>query len=90
MKLLIKTVFFHIFCIILFTLIYVHSYDHFENITDKKYNTNMDFLLLSTTIQSGVGLTDLLPTSNYAKIMVILQQLLRIFTHVITIYIFTL
>ena len=50
----------------------------------------VDFLLLSTTIQAGVGISDLYPLSYYSKLVVIIQQMLMLFTHVITLYIFTL
>lgn len=57
---------------------------------NKKYSTFTDFLLLSTTIQAGVGISDLFPISFYGKIAVILQQFILIMTHVITLYVFTL
>jgi hypothetical protein len=50
----------------------------------------IDYLLLSTTIQAGVGISDLYPLSYYSKIAIIIQQILMLFTHVITLYIFTL
>ena len=49
----------------------------------------IDYLLLSTTIQSGVGISDLYPTTFYGKLTMIIQQLVLIMTHVFTIYIFT-
>jgi hypothetical protein len=50
----------------------------------------LDYFLLSVTIQSGVGYTDLFPVSYYSKIAVIIQQFLMMMTHIITLYIFTL
>ena len=50
----------------------------------------IDFLLLSTTIQSGIGMSDLYPLSYYSKIVVMIQQLIMLFTNIITLYIFTL
>jgi len=93
MKLVIRTVIFHLFCIILFAYIYLYLSDHFQSdIEDKnkKYKTYLDFFLLSTTVQSGVGISDLFPVSNYSKIALIIQQFLMLLTHIITLYIFTL
>ena len=50
----------------------------------------MDFFLLSTTIQAGVGISDLYPITFYSKIVMIIQQFLVISAHVFTLYIFTL
>jgi hypothetical protein len=94
MKLVIRTVVFHIICIICFAVIYLYLSDHFDsNNEDNKnrtYTTFTDFILLSTTIQAGVGISDLFPISFYSKIALIIQQFMMILTHVITLYIFTL
>ena len=50
----------------------------------------IDYISLSGTIQSGVGLTFLEPTSIYSKTAVLIQQLILISSHVITLYTFTL
>lgn len=95
MKLVIRTLFFHVSCIFLFTLIYLYLSEHFENNNkiskpNTKYREFTDFLLLSTTIQAGVGISDLFPISFYSKIVVIIQQFIMLLTNVITLYIFTL
>jgi uncharacterized membrane protein len=93
MKLVIRTVFFHILCIIFFAFIYLYLSDHFQSDNGEKnvrYNKLIDFLLLSTTIQAGVGISELYPISFYSKIVLMIQQILLIFTHLITLYIFTL
>jgi len=94
MKLVIRTVVFHIICIICFAVIYLYLSDNFDsNNKDNKnrtYTTFTDFILLSTTIQAGVGISDLFPISFYSKIALIIQQFMMILTHVITLYIFTL
>jgi len=92
MKLVIRTVIFHLFCIILFAYLYLYLSDHFAFSfnTNKQSKDFLDYFLLSTTIQSGIGYTDLYPISNYSKIIVIIQQFLIIMTHIITIYVFTL
>lgn len=94
MKIVIRTVVFHLICILVFAFIYLYLSAHFDsnnmNEKNKNYNTFTDFLLLSTTIQSGVGISDLFPISFYSKIALIVQQIIMILTHVITLYIFTL
>lgn len=89
MKLVIRTFLFHILCIIIFAIIYSNLSDGFD-IMEANNKTIIDFLLLSTTIQSGVGISDIYPLTYYSKIVVIIQQMLMLFTHVITLYIFTL
>jgi hypothetical protein len=84
MKLVIRTFIFHIFCIFIFAFIYANL--SFDN-DDKSF---IDFLLLSTTIQAGVGITNLHPLTYYSKLAMILQQVLMLLTYVITLYIFTL
>ena len=67
--------------------------DQFKSNTIEKYNkytSYIDFFLLSITIQSGVGITDLYPITIYSKLVVIIQQFFMILTHIITLYIFTL
>jgi hypothetical protein len=104
MKRVVKTLAIHFFFIILFTFIYYYFSNHFDKNTlskskndngQKNYNSDsgldliIDFLLFSTTIQAGVGLSELYPISIQSKIIMILQQLIMISIHVITIYVFT-
>jgi len=100
MKIVIRTVLFHVFCIIVFAIIYSFFSREFgsldddffrnEKVTKKKKTGFLDCLLLSTTIQAGVGISEMFPSSQNTKIIMIVQQLLMISTHVFTIYIFTL
>lgn len=94
MKIVIRTVFFHTICILFFALLYLYLSDHFDSNNEtqknKRYTTYTDFLLLSSTIQAGVGISDLFPISYFSKIAVIIQQYLMLLTHVITLYVFTL
>jgi hypothetical protein len=53
-------------------------------------NSLLDYILLSTTIQAGVGISDIYPITNVGKIVMILQQLIMILTHVFTLYFFNL
>jgi hypothetical protein len=88
MKIVIRTFLFHVLCIFIFALLYYYFRNDFKTqITENL--TILDFIFLSITIQSGVGLTEIHPINFYGKITMIIQQLLLIMTHVFTIYIFT-
>jgi hypothetical protein len=89
MKLLIRSFVVHILCIIVFALIYSNISEEFH-FMDKDKKSFVDYILLSTTIQAGVGISQLYPLSLYSKIVLITQQLFMLFTHIITLYIFTL
>ena len=89
MRLAIKTIVFHFLCILLFTLLYFYWQDNF-NTQQKDEFTMLDSFFLSTTIQAGVGLSDIYPISFYGKLIMIIQQLCMIMTHVFTLYLFNL
>ena len=89
MKNFIRTVLFHFLCIIIFSIVYLNLENNFKkDNTHDKDQTFIDFVLLSTTIQAGVGISDLYPVSIYGKLAVLLQQLIMLCTHVFTIYVF--
>ena len=102
MKIVIRTVVFHVVCILLFALLYSTFAQEFGSLDDELYNENsnrnrrkekrgfLDFLLLSTTIQAGVGISEFFPSSSFTKIIMIIQQMIMISTHVFTLYFFTL
>jgi hypothetical protein len=97
----VKTLSVHLFFILLFALFYSYFSTHFNNNQHRfnkinNYNSEstmklslVDFFLFSTTIQTGVGVTDILPISVYGKIVMIIQQLIMISINVLTIFIFT-
>ena len=89
MKIVIRTVFFHFLCILVFTIFYYNFKKDFDNKTGENKNV-LDYLFLSTTIQSGVGMSDIYPISFYSKLLMICQQLIMIMTHVFTLYVFNL
>ena len=89
MKIVFRTVCFHFLCIIGFGTLYFYLKDDFSEKKEDKLGI-IDYLLLSTTIQAGVGVSDLYPTTFYGKITMIIQQLIMICTHVFTIYVFSL
>ena len=88
MQIVIRTVFFHFLCIAGFGMLYFYLKDDFSEQKDDNLEI-IDYLLLSTTIQAGVGVSDLHPTSFYGKLTMIIQQLLMLCTHIFTLYILT-
>jgi hypothetical protein len=94
MRIVIKTVVFHFLCVVLFGLIYVSYKNHFVRdpaytIDKKKEPELLDCLFLATTIQAGVGYSDLFPATDLAKIIMIIQQFVMISTNVFLLYILT-
>ena len=75
-------------CILVFALFYYYFKDDFKTPNKEKF-TVLDYIFLSTTIQSGVGIADIYPISFYGKLIMIIQQIVMIMTQVFTIYIFT-
>lgn len=90
MKILLRSLLFHFTCIVIFFLIYWIEDEHFLRDKSNTPATLVDFLLLSTTVQAGVGIADLYPISFIGKITLIIQQMIMLSTHVITLYLFTL
>jgi hypothetical protein len=86
MKIVFRTVIFHVSCIIGFGILYFYLKDDFTEKEDVQLEI-IDYLLLSTTIQAGVGISELYPTSFYGKVAMIIQQLIMLSTHIFTIYI---
>ena len=95
MRIVIKTLAFQIFCIVLFGFIYLLFKEHFVRdvsfTTDKKKTAEIiDCLFLATTIQSGVGYSDLYPITYIAKVILIIQQFVMISANVFLLYFITL
>ena len=94
MRRVVQTLSIHLFCIIFFALFYYYFSIHFYNNKLKQtYESDLesiiDFVLFSTTIQAGVGISSIVPVSVYGKLFMIIQQLIMISISVITIYVFT-
>ena len=87
---LLQTLFFNLFCIIIFTIVYSMMGPQFNKTGNSGPNNLLDFFQLSTTVQAGVGVTNLYPNSTSSKIAMIAQQFVMLSTHLITLYIFTL
>jgi len=95
MKIVIKTVLFQFLCVLLFGLIYLSFKEHFVRdsaftIDKKKEPEILDCLFLATTVQAGVGYSDLYPITDTSKIILIIQQFVMISTNVFLLYVFTL
>jgi hypothetical protein len=84
----IRTVCFHLLCIIVFTFIYKYIAIELKD-TEHKTVSFIDYLCLSVAIQSGTGFSQIIPKNNTGRIVIIIQELLLIFTNVFTLYIFT-
>jgi hypothetical protein len=88
MKLAIRTVCFHFLCILVFAILYYNLQADFEHAALHERKSILDFVLLSTTIQASVGISDIYPITIIAKIVMISQQIIMIMTHVFTLYFF--
>ena len=97
MKRVVQILALHFICIIFFTFFYYHFSDHFDNTQSKMrhykketlFEPFVDFFLFSTTIQTGVGISNILPISLYAELFMIVQQLILISVNVLALYVFT-
>jgi hypothetical protein len=88
MKLVIRTVLFHIICITVFSFVYFYLKEDFHSNTIEHISV-LDVIVLSTTIQSTVGLTNIRPMSPATKLAITAQQIVMIMVNVFTVYIFT-
>jgi hypothetical protein len=77
-------------CIIIFTILYrVFSDDYNEKNEGDGETTNnsfLDFVLLSTTIQAGVGISNMYPLNSIGKIIMIFQQLIMMSANLLALY----
>ena len=89
MKIVIRTVLFHFACIIIFASAYYYFKHQLASNTKDSFSI-MECLFLSTTIQAGVGITDIVPTAFHTQVLMMTQQLIMLMSNIFTIYIFTL
>ena len=89
MRLVLKTLFFHLVCISIFGIIYWNLAEHFSLVINNTRPELIDFVFLSTTVQAGVGLSDLNPLTSLSKFLLIVQQFIMISTNVFLFYFFT-
>ena len=96
MKEVFATIIFNFACIVVFSIIYIYLEDHFICRSDKyklgnqecKNKKIIDFVMFATTVQAGVGLSDLLPNTFLSKVVIILQQFIIISSYLFIIYFF--
>jgi hypothetical protein len=92
MKIVFATIFFNFLCILFFGLIYIYLKNEFINNSNFSLKNDIkliDIIMFSTTIQSGVGLSNLFPNTFNSKLVTIIQQLTMICSYVIILYIIT-
>ena len=89
MKIIFGTIFFNFLCIFFFSMIYIYLKNEFINNTNNDIKL-IDIIMFTTTVQSGVGITNLLPNSFNSKLVTIIQELTMICSYVIILYIITL
>ena len=87
MKLVLRSILFQIICVLLFSIVYYKFQDPVSVDDTMNYS---DALLLSVTIQSGVGIAYIIPQSSICKILMIIQQFIMILSYIFILYIFTL
>jgi hypothetical protein len=75
MKIAIRTVCFHLLCILIFGIIYYNIQYQFQYNGKEERKSLLDYILLSTTIQDGVGFSHIYPNTNISKSIMILQQI---------------
>ena len=85
MKLIFRTVCFHLCSILLFALLFYLERKSFSDGDNMKI---VDCFLMSSAIQAGVGSSILTPVTTPGKIIIIVQQMCLILTHVFTVYFF--
>jgi hypothetical protein len=79
----------HICTIVFFSWIYFVFKSHFVNTLSHTEVRYMDCIGLSATIQAGVGLTSISPTTLLGKMIVLVQQLMMIGFVLLTFYLFS-
>ena len=92
MKIVFATILFHLSCIVFFSMIYTSHKKGFINNANSSLKNDIkliDIIMFSTTVQAGVGLTNLLPNSFYLKLVTITQQLTMICSYVFILYMIT-
>ena len=89
MDIVTKTFLFNLICLIFFSFVYMSiSIDNFAALQPKDNITYIDLIFYSTTIQSGVGLSDINAVTDLAKILSMIQQLIMLASVFILIKVF--
>jgi hypothetical protein len=92
MRIVFRTLLFHFACIIVFTILYMVFADDYNEKNDgdgaTTNNAFIDFALLSTTIQAGVGISNMYPLNSVGKLIMIFQQIIMMSANLIALYFF--
>lgn len=75
--------------IFLFSLIYYSIINDFKSVITTKEKEYVDCLLLSSTIQAGIGISNILPQTSISIFATILQQLMTIISALFIVFTFT-
>ena len=75
--------------ILVFSLIYYSLLDHFTSSVKTHALDYLDCISLSTTIQAGIGLTNMLPQSDISILITTLQQIVVIISAIYIVFTFT-
>ena len=78
-----------LFFILFFSLMYYSTLDHFRSSINGHVLGYVDCLALSTTIQSGVGITPMQSTSSISTILLTLHQAIVIIAAAYILFTFT-
>ena len=86
---IISTFFFHIFFALLFSVIYYNiGEDGFDLTTgNSRVAGYLDYLALSTTVQAGVGISNLSPKIGLSSLVLSIQQFMLIAVNVFIVYV---
>jgi hypothetical protein len=89
MQIVFRTLIFHFTCIIIFTILYSIFSDDYNEKNDGSAATKttfIDVVLFSTTIQAGVGISNMYPLNATGKLIMILQQIIMMCTNLFALY----
>ncbi|NDA89868.1 MAG: hypothetical protein EBY20_03020 [Alphaproteobacteria bacterium] len=92
MKQVLQTFLFQLTCIIIFgTLYWIFKDDFSLNLSNEKKNDLrvLDCFFTSVTVQAGVGYSILNPDTNRAVLLLMIQQLLMVFSNILMLYLFS-
>ena len=79
MRILVNSLVFHMLCLIIFSLIYYSlPVGNFHIPNNNKELLLLDYFNLSTTIQAGVGITQIIPSTYLSQTLMSVQQILLI------------
>ena len=85
----IKAIAIQLTLLILFSLVYYSIINDFKPVLTDGVMEYKDCLLLSSTIQAGIGVTNILPQTNLSTFCTITQQILSIVSAFYIVFTFT-